>query len=88
MFVKKTESKENMLRKLMKLKLKTIKQSSLNLDRVKRNVVEEGKLKNQQVNILVYSFTLVFTLILVGYAVMVTYKNWEDTTNKLVDCNH
>ena len=88
MFVKKTESKENMLRKLMKLKLKTIKQSSLNLDRVKRNVVEEGKLQNQQVNILVYSFTLVFTLILVGYAVMVTYKNWVDTTSKLVDCNH
>ena len=56
--------------------------------RQKRNVVEEGKVYNNQVNIFVYGFTIGFTFILLGYAITVTYKNWFETRIMvdLVDC--
>ena len=53
--------------------------------RYRRNAVEEGKIYNNQVNVFVYSFTLGFTFILVGYAVMVTYRNWQSSKN-MVEC--
>ena len=56
--------------------------------RGKRNVVEEGKIYNNQVNIFVYGFTIGFTFILLGYAIMVTYRNWVEARNMvdLIEC--
>ena len=82
--IRKAEARQDMLGR--QVRQRAVSSQELHQRRKRNIIVEAEKTHAMQVNVFVYSFTVVFTCILLGYALMVTYNNWVETS-RVVDCN-
>ena len=47
-----------------------------------KSIIEAGKVYNSRMNTFVYSFTIGFTFFLVGYAILIAYRNCQENKDQ------
>ena len=48
-----------------------------------KSIIEAGKVYNSRMNTFVYSFTIGFTFFLVGYAILIAYRNCQENKDQV-----